>query len=154
MSRNCKNNSTISQKNSEKKTDSRKEMSDNFIRSYDWWSDTPQEWRNDEREESILDPKWNRSLSNTNEWSEEEEVTETLQHTRKIIRGDRRNRDSSDSETSFQSKVKWQLPPDQQKEADSRLYSFWQLIGRESSTTWNINRELVVTTERTDKVPE
>ena len=34
-----------------------------------------------------MDPKWNRSLSNTNELSEEEEITETVQRTRKIIRG-------------------------------------------------------------------
>ena len=100
-------------------------MSENFNCSYDWWSDTPQELRNDDKEESVLDPKWNRSLSNTNEVSEEEEVTETLQRTRKIIRGGRRNRDSSDSETRMQSRFKWQLQPDQQKEADSRLLSFW-----------------------------
>ena len=81
----------------QKKTDSNEEMSEKFNRSYDWWSDTPQDWRNDEREESILDSKWNRSLSNTNEFSEEEEVTETLQRTRKIVRGARKNRDSSDS---------------------------------------------------------
>ena len=129
-------------------------MSENFNRSYDWWSDTPQEWRNDEKEESVLDPKRNRSLSNINELSEEEEVTETLQRTRKIIRGGRRNSDSSDSETRLQSKVKWQLQPKQQKEADSRLLSFWQLIGGESTTTKNIIRELVATSEETDKSPE
>ena len=129
-------------------------MSENFNRSYDWWSDTPQEWRNDEKEECVLDPKRNRSLSNINELSEEEEVTETLQRTRKIIRGGRRNSDSSDSETRLQSKVKWQLQPKQQKEADSRLLSFWQLIGGESTTTKNIIRELVATSEETDKYPE
>ena len=43
-------------------------MSEN--RSYDWWSGSPQDWRNEEREESLMDPKWNRSLSNTNELSE------------------------------------------------------------------------------------
>ena len=129
-------------------------MSENFNRSYDSWSDTPQEWKNDDREESILDPKWNSSLSNTNELSEEEEVTETLQRTRKIIRGGRKNRDSSDSETRIQSRVKCQLQPDQQKEADNRLLSFWQLIGGESKTTRNINRELVATSEETDKAPE
>ena len=56
-------------------------------RSYDWWSGSPQEWRNEEREESLIDPKWNRSLSHTNELSEEDEITETVQRTRKIIRG-------------------------------------------------------------------
>ena len=50
-----------------KKTDSIREMSESFNRSYGWWSDTPQEWRNDDREESILDPKWNRLVWNTNE---------------------------------------------------------------------------------------
>ena len=37
-------------------------------------------------------------MNNTNDMSEEEEITETLQRTKKIIRGIRRNRDSSDSE--------------------------------------------------------
>ena len=64
-------------------------MAEKFNRSCDWWSDTPHDWRNDEREESILDPKGNRSLSNTNDFSEEDEVTATLQRTRKIIRGGR-----------------------------------------------------------------
>ena len=45
-------------------------------------------------------------MSNANEFSEEEEVTETLQRTRKIIRGGRKNRDSSDSETRHSSRVK------------------------------------------------
>ena len=103
-------------------------MAEKFNRSYDWWSDTPKNWRNDEREESILNPKWNRSLLNTNEFSEEEEVTETLQRTRKIIREGRKNRDSSDGETRIPSRVKWQLQPEQQKEADNRLLSFWQFI--------------------------
>ena len=67
-------------------------------------------------------------MDNTNELSEEEEVTETLQRARKIIRGSRKSRDSSDSETRHQSRVKWQLSEDQQREADSRLLSFWQLI--------------------------
>ena len=129
-------------------------MSEKFNRSYDWWSDTTQDWRNDESEESILDPKWNRSLSNTNDFSQEEEVTETLQRTRKIIRGGRKNRDSSNSETKIQSNVKWQLQPEQQKEADTRLLSFWQLIGGEASTLANINRELVATSEETDNVQE
>ena len=66
-----------------KKTDSRNEMSGNT--SYDWWSDSPQEWRNEEREESLMDSRWNRSISNTNELSEEEEITETVQRKRKII---------------------------------------------------------------------
>ena len=100
-------------------------MSGNGNRSYDTWSSSPQEWRNEEREESLMDPKWNRSLSNTNELSEEEEITETVQRTRKIIRGGRKNRDSSDSETQHASRVKWQLEPDQQREADQRLLSFW-----------------------------
>ena len=65
------------------------------------------QWRNDEREESLLDPKWNRSMTNANEHSEEEEITETVQRTRKIIRGGRKNRDSSDSETRQASRVKW-----------------------------------------------
>ena len=60
-------------------------MSENGNRSYDWWSSSPQEWRNEEREESLMDPKWNRSLSNTNELSEEEEITETVQRTKKNI---------------------------------------------------------------------
>ena len=114
-------------------------------RSYDWWSGSPQEWRNEEREESLMDPKWNRSLSNTNELSEEEEITETVQRTRKIIRGGRKNRDSSDSETRHASRVKWQLEPDQQREADQRLLSFWQLIGGEDSI--RENRELVAHTQ-------
>ena len=62
----------------------------NFNRLCGWWSDTPQEWRSENREESILDPRWNRSMNNANELSEEEEVTETLQQTRKIIRGSRK----------------------------------------------------------------
>ena len=127
------------------KTDSRIEMSGNGNRSYDWWSSSPQEWRNEEREESLMDPKWNRSLSNTNELSEEEEITETVQRTRKIIRGGRKNRDSSDSETRHASRVKWQLEPDQQREADQRLLSFWQLIGGEDNV--QENRELVAHTQ-------
>ena len=126
-----------------KKTDSRFEMSGN--RSYDWWTGSPQEWRNEEREESLMDPKWNRSLSNTNELSEEEEITETVQRTRKIIRGGRKNRDSSDSESRQASRVKWQLEPDQQREADQRLLSFWQLIGEEDNI--RENRELVADTQ-------
>ena len=126
-----------------KKTDSRIEMSGN--RSYDWWSASPQEWRNEEPEESLMDPKWNRSLSNTNELSEEEEITETVQRTRKRIRGGRKNRDSSDSETRHASRVKWQLEPDQQREADQRLLSFWQLIGGEDNI--RENRELLAHTQ-------
>ena len=120
-------------------------MSGNGNRSYDWWSSSPQEWRKEEREESLMDPKWNRSLSNTNELSEEEEITETVQRTRKIIRGGRKNRDSSDSETRHASRVKWQLEPDQQREADQRLLSFWQLIGGEENV--QENRELVAHTQ-------
>ena len=129
-------------------------MAEKFNRSYEWWSDTPQDWRNDGREVSILEPKWNRSLWNINEFSEEEEVTETQQRTRKIIRGGRKNRDSSDSETRLPSRVKWQFQPEQQKEAENRLLSFWQLIGGEVSTPVNINRELVATSEETSKIPE
>ena len=92
-----------------------------------------------------MDPKWNRSLSNTNELSEEEEITETVQRTRKIIRGGRKNRDSSDSETRHASRVKWQLEPDQQREADQRLLSFWQLIGGEDNI--RENRDLVAHTQ-------
>ena len=122
-------------------------MSEKFNRSYDWWSDTPQDWRNDDREESIVDPKWNRSLSNANEFSEEEEVTQTLQRTRKIIRGGWKNRDSSDSETRHSSRVKWQLEPEQQREADQSLLSFWQLIEGENNIPGSINRELVAKRE-------
>ena len=104
------------------KTNSRKEMSERM-------SDTPQEWRSEDREENILYQRLNRSMNNAKELSEEEEVTETLQRTRKIIRGSWKNRDSSDSETSHQSRVKWQLSEDQQREADNMVLSFWQLIG-------------------------
>ena len=135
------------------KTDSRNEMSEKFSRSYDWWSDTPQDWRNEDREESLLHPKWNRSMSNANEFSEEEEVTETLRRTRKIIRGGQKNRDSSDSETRYSSRVKWQLDSEQQREADQRLLSFWQLIGGERNIPGSINRELVANTEETDDSP-
>ena len=80
-------------------------MAEKFNRSYDWWSDTPPDWRIDEKEESIRDPKWNRSLLNTNDFSEEQKVTETLRRTRKIIRGGKKNRDNSDSETRVPSRV-------------------------------------------------
>ena len=86
--------------------------------------------------------------------SEEEEVTETLECTRKIVCGGRIKRDSSDSEIRIQSRVKWQLQPEQQKEADRSLLSFWHLIWGESYTTKNINRELVATPEEMGKVPE
>ena len=56
--------------------------------------------------------KWNRSMSNANELSKEEEITETVQRTRKIFKGGRKNRESSDSETRQASRVKWQLEPD------------------------------------------
>ena len=114
-------------------------------RSYDWWLDSPHKWRNEEREESLMDPKWNRSISNTNELSEEEEITETVKRTKKIIRGGRKNRDSSDSETRQTSWMKWQLEPDQQREADQRLRSFWQLIGGEDNI--RENRELLAHTQ-------
>ena len=135
---------SVSEIQKKKKTDSRNEMSGN--RSYDWWSDSPQEWRNDEREESLQDPKWNSLMTSANELSEEEEITETVQRTRKIIRGGRKNRDSSDSETRQASRVKWQLEPDQQRQADQRLLSFWQLIGGEENIR-GPNRELVAHTE-------
>ena len=86
-------------------------------------------------------------MSNANEISEEEEVTETLQRARKIIRGGRKNRDSSDSETRHSSRVKRQLEPEQ-------LLSFWQLIGGESNIPGSINRELVANTEETRDSPE
>ena len=79
--------------------------------------------------------------------SEEEEVTETLQRTRKIIPGTRRNRNSSECETRQQSRVRWQLSEEQQKDAHSRLFSFWQLIGGESSTPPSSIRELEAATE-------
>ena len=127
------------------KTDSRIEMSGNENRSYDWWSSSPQDWRKEEREESLMDPKWNRSLSNTNELSGEEEITETVQRTRKIIRGGRKNRDSSDSETRHAQRVKWSLELDQQRIADQRLLSFWQLIAGDNNV--QENRELVAHTQ-------
>ena len=40
------------------------------------------------------------------------------------------------------------------KRGGQQALSFWQLIGGESNTTRNINRELVATSEETDKVPE
>ena len=70
-----------------------------------------------------------------------------------MIRGSRKNRESSDRETRNQSRVKWQLPQDQQKEADNRLLSFWQLIGGESSNPQNINRELVAASEESVPIP-
>ena len=127
------------------KTDSRIEMSENANRTYDWWSSSPQDWRNEEREESLMDPKWNRSFSTNNELSGEEEITETVQRTRKIIRGGRKNRDSSDSETRQAQRVKWSLEPEQQRIADQRLLSFWQLIGGENNV--QENRELVADTQ-------
>ena len=120
-------------------------MSGNENRSYDWWSSSPQDWRKEEREESLMDPKWNRSLSNTNELSGEEEITETVQRTRKILRGGRKNRDSSDSETRHAQRVKWSLEPDQQRIADQRLLSFWQLIAGDNNV--QENRELVAHTQ-------
>ena len=53
---------------------------------------------------------------------------EMLQGMRKIIRGSHRKRDSSESETRYQYRVKWQLSEEQQKEADSKLRSFSHLI--------------------------
>ena len=44
--------------------------------------------------------------------------------------------------------------PEQQKEADNRLLSFWQLIGGEANTPVNINRELLATSEETSNIPE
>ena len=92
-----------------------------------------------------MDSKWNRSLSTNIELSEEEEITETVQRTRKIIRGGRKNRDSSDSETRHAQRVKWSLEPEQQRVADQRLLSFWQLIGGENNV--QENRELVAHTQ-------
>ena len=98
--------------------------------------------------------KWNRSMSNANELSKEEEITETVQRTRKIFKGGRKNRESSDSETRQASRVKWQLEPDQQREADQRLLSFWQLIGGEGNIPGNTNTELVANTEEIKDSPE
>ena len=92
-------------------------------------------------------------MTNANELSEEEEITETLQRTIKIIRGGQKYRDSSDSETRHASRVKWQLEPEQQRVADQRLLSFWQLIGGESNIPGNINRELMANTEETNDSP-
>ena len=41
--------------------------------------------------------------------------------------------------------MKWQLEPDQHREADQRLLSFWQLIGGEDNI--QENRELVAHTQ-------
>ena len=62
-------------------------------------------------------------------------------------------KDSSDSETRQATRVKWQLEPEQQREADQRLLSFWQLIGGENNIPGNINRELVANTEETNDSP-
>ena len=93
-------------------------------------------------------------MSNANELSEEEEITETVQRSRKIIGGGRKNRDSSDSETRQASRVKWQLEPDQQREANQRPLSFWQLIGGEGNIPRHTNRELVANTEEIKDSPE
>ena len=42
--------------------------------------------------------------------------------------------------------MKWQLEPDQQREADQRIFSFWQLIGGEENIR-GPNRDLVAHTE-------
>ena len=93
-------------------------------------------------------------MSNANELSEEEEIIETVQRTRKIIRGGRKNRNSSDSETQQAPRVKWQLEPDQQREADQRLLPFWQIIGGEGNIQGNTYRELVAHTEEITDSPE
>ena len=85
-----------------------------------------------------MNTRRNRSLNNTNDISEEEEVTDTIQRTRKIIRGSRKNRASLESETQ----LKWQLSEDQKKEAYSRLLFFWQLFGGAESTPPNKTRKL------------
>ena len=46
------------------------------------------------------------------------------------------------------------MQPEQQKEADNRLLSIWQLIGREANNPVNINRDLVAMSKEVDKVPE
>ena len=142
----------FSESKSEKKTDSRKENAEKFNRSYDWWSDTPQEWRNEEREESILDPKWNRSFSNTNELSEEEEVTETLQRLRKIIRGSRKIGTARIAKqgTSQGSNGNYHRT---NKRSGNRLLSIWQLTDGGSSTPQNIKPELVEATEESVTIP-
>ena len=49
-------------------------------RSYVFWSDAPQErWRGEDREKSLIDPRCNQSLNNTNDMQEYEEVTDKLQ---------------------------------------------------------------------------
>ena len=50
--------------------------------------------------------------------------------------------------------MKWHLEPDQQREADQRLLSFWQLIGGEGNIPGNTNRELVANTEEIKESPE
>ena len=94
----------------------------NYNKTYDWWSESPQEGRSEDREESILDLRWNRSMNKTNEMLEEEEVTKTLQRTRKTIRVTRRNGNTSDSETRHQSRVEWQLSDEQQKRRAAGYY--------------------------------
>ena len=96
-------------------------------------------------EESILVPKWNRSLSITNELSQEVKSQKSYNEKEKKFAGPEKN--SSESETRIQSRGKWQLSPDQLKEADSKLISFWQLIRGESNTAKNFNRELVALEE-------
>ena len=46
-----------------------------------------------------------------------------------------------------------QLEPEQEREADQRLLSFWQLIRGEGNIPGNINRELVANTEKTKDSP-
>ena len=66
-------------------------MSKQQSKSCDWWSETPQERCNGkDKEESLMDHRWNRSLSNKNDMSEEEEVTEILERTKNIISGSRK----------------------------------------------------------------
>ena len=69
-----------------------------------------------------------------------------------MIRESRKNRDSSDSETE---PVKGQIAIiiGTTKKADNRLLLFLQLIGGESSTPQNINRELVADTEKSVPIP-
>ena len=60
--------------------------------------------------------------------------------------GPEKNRSSSESKTRQSSRLKWQLLEDQQKETDSRLLSFWQLIGEAESTPPNNTRKLEAAT--------
>ena len=152
--RNCKNNSTISQQNQKRKQTQKKRCQITLI------VHTTGGRIHHRNGEMMTERRtfWTRSgiapfRTQTN-CPKRRRLRRHCNGQEKIIRGGRKNRDSSDSETRIPSRVKWQLRPDQQLRPGSRLLSFWQLIGGESKTTRNINRELVATSEETDKVPE